>query len=75
MNLEEHGAKLIPLSEIEDRLVEIDSRDEIVLHCKMGGRSAKAAHLLRDRGYDRLWNLRGGILAWADEVDRTAPKY
>ena len=75
VNLEQHGAKLIPLSEIEDRMVEIDSRDEIVLHCKMGGRSAKAAHLLRDRGYDRLWNLRGGILAWADEVDRTAPKY
>jgi adenylyltransferase/sulfurtransferase len=75
VNLESHGAKLIPLSEIEDRLVEIDSRDEIVLHCKMGGRSAKAAHLLRDRGYDKLWNLRGGILAWADEVDRTAPKY
>ena len=75
VNLESQGARLIPLSEIEDRLVEIDSRDEIVLHCKMGGRSAKAAHLLRDRGYGKLWNLRGGILAWADEVDRTAPKY
>jgi sulfur-carrier protein adenylyltransferase/sulfurtransferase len=75
VNLQSQGAKLIPLSEIEDRMVEIDSRDEIVLHCKMGGRSAKAAHVLRDAGYDRLWNLRGGILAWSDEVDPTAPKY
>ncbi|MBW3630954.1 MAG: molybdopterin-synthase adenylyltransferase MoeB [Gemmatimonadetes bacterium] len=75
VNLESTGAKLIPLSEIEDRMVEIDSRDEIVLHCKMGGRSARAAHLLRDKGYDRLWNLRGGILAWSDEVDRTMAKY
>jgi sulfur-carrier protein adenylyltransferase/sulfurtransferase len=75
VNLHERGAKLIPLGEIEDRLPEIDSRDEVVLMCKMGGRSAKAAHQLREAGYDKLWNLRGGILAWSDEVDPAAPKY
>ena len=75
VNLEEHGARLIPLGEIEDRLVEIDSRDEIVLHCKVGGRSAKAVRQLQEAGFQQLWNLRGGISAWADEVDPSAPKY
>lgn len=74
-NLEPQGARLIPLGEIEERLDEIDPSEEIVLQCRSGGRSARALELLREQGYERLWNLKGGILAWSDEIDPSIPKY
>lgn len=74
-NLEPYGARLIPMREIEARLGELDRDAEIVLHCKTGGRSAIVLRQLREAGYTRLWNLKGGILAWADEVDPSLPKY
>lgn len=74
-NLENHGARLIPLGEIENRAGEIDPDDEVVLQCRSGGRSARALEVLREKGYPRLWNLKGGILAWADQVDPSIPKY
>jgi adenylyltransferase/sulfurtransferase len=69
------GTKLIPLGEIERRLGELNPEDEIVVHCKMGGRSAKAADILRSKGFKRVLNLKGGILDWIDKVDPTQPKY
>lgn len=74
-NLEPYGARLIPMREIEARLGELDRDAEIVLHCKTGGRSAIVLRQLREAGYTRLWNLKGGILAWADEVDPSLAKY
>src|SRR5690606_28378036 len=74
-NLEPYGARLIPMREIEARLGELDRDAEIVLHCKTGGRSAIVLRQLREAGYTRLWNLKGGILAWVDEVDPSLPKY
>lgn len=74
-NLEPQGARLIPLGEIEEHLDEIDPSEEIVLQCRSGGRSARALELLREHGYERLWNLKGGILAWSDEIDPSIPKY
>jgi adenylyltransferase/sulfurtransferase len=68
-------AKLIPLGELPKRLSEIDPGREVVVHCKMGGRSAKAADFLRQNGYSKVLNMTGGILAWSDKVDRTVPKY
>jgi adenylyltransferase/sulfurtransferase len=68
-------AKLIPFGELPKRLSEIDPAREVVVHCKMGGRSAKAADLLRANGYTKVLNMTGGILAWSDKVDRTVPKY
>lgn len=68
-------AKLIPLGELPKRLNEIDRSREVVVHCKMGGRSAKAADLLRANGYTKVLNMTGGILAWSDKVDPTVPKY
>jgi len=68
-------AKLIPLGELPKRLNEIDPAREVVVHCKMGGRSAKAADLLRANGFTRVLNMTGGILAWSDKVDPTVPKY
>jgi sulfur-carrier protein adenylyltransferase/sulfurtransferase len=69
------GSKLIPLAELPARLSELDSADEIVLHCKVGGRSAKALKILQEAGFRKLSNLKGGITAWSDEVDPSTPKY
>jgi adenylyltransferase/sulfurtransferase len=72
------GATLIPLGELPKRLDEIprgESAPDIVVHCKMGGRSAKAVRLLREQGFTRVTNLAGGILAWIDRVDPSQPKY
>ena len=70
------GAKLIPLGEIVRRMSEIDENRETVIHCKMGGRSAKAIEVLQHAGFKgNLSNLKGGITAWSDEVDPKIPKY
>ena len=72
------GSTLIPLGQLSNRLAEIpqgDAAPDVIVHCKMGGRSAKAVALLRDRGFTRVKNLKGGILAWIDRVDPTQAKY
>jgi adenylyltransferase/sulfurtransferase len=69
------GSKLIPLGELPARLSELDSADDIVLHCKVGGRSAKALRVLQEAGFRKLNNLKGGIAAWSEEVDPGVPKY
>jgi molybdopterin/thiamine biosynthesis adenylyltransferase/rhodanese-related sulfurtransferase len=69
------GSLLIPLAELPARLSELDSAEEIVLHCKSGRRSAKALGVLKEAGFSRLWNVTGGIEAWADEIDPSVPKY
>jgi len=70
------GAKLIPLGQIMQRMGEIDETKETVIHCKMGGRSARAIEALQRAGFTgNLSNLKGGITAWSDEVDPKVPKY
>ena len=69
------GSKLIPLGEVPKRMNELDSADEIVVHCKSGMRSAKAVDLLMKSGFRKIHNLKGGILAWSDQVDPSVPKY
>src|SRR5712691_4880432 len=69
------GSHLIPLGEIPQRVNELNSADEIVVHCKMGGRSAKAVDFLRQAGFKKLKNLKGGIDLWAQTVDQTIPRY
>ena len=70
------GAKLIPLGEIVQRMDELDENREIVLHCKAGGRSAKAIEMLQRAGFKGdLKNLKGGITAWSDEVNPKILKY
>lgn len=70
------GAKLIPLGEIVQRMSELDETRETVIHCKMGGRSAKAIEALQRAGYQgALKNMRGGITAWSNDVDPKVPKY
>jgi sulfur-carrier protein adenylyltransferase/sulfurtransferase len=74
-NLEGRGAELIPLGELRDRLGELDTADEVVVHCRTGVRSARAVTQLRDAGFRKVWNLRGGIMAWGDDVDPEIQRY
>jgi adenylyltransferase/sulfurtransferase len=69
------NGKLIPLGELPRRVNELDSSVEMVVHCRSGKRSADAIQFLQTAGFKKLWNLKGGVLAWADEVDPTMPKY
>jgi adenylyltransferase/sulfurtransferase len=69
------GSLLIPLGDIPKRYVELDPNDELIMQCKVGGRSAKAADFLRSKGYNKVLNLTGGILDWIDKVDPSQPKY
>jgi adenylyltransferase/sulfurtransferase len=69
------GSTLLPLPELAQRFRELDPGREMVVHCKSGMRSAKAIELLRQHGFTKLKNLKGGILAWADKVDPGMPKY
>jgi len=66
---------LIPLAELPLRLDEIDRARDVVVYCRTGIRSAAAVAFLRSAGFERVWNLRGGIRAWAEEVDPGMPKY
>jgi adenylyltransferase/sulfurtransferase len=69
------GANHIPLEDFQDRVAEIDRDADVVIHCRSGIRSARATKILIDAGHERVRNLKGGILAWADEVDPSVPKY
>ncbi len=69
------NGKLIPLGELPRRVNELDSSTEMVVHCRSGKRSADAIHFLQTAGFKKLLNLKGGVLAWADEVDPKMPKY
>jgi molybdopterin/thiamine biosynthesis adenylyltransferase/rhodanese-related sulfurtransferase len=69
------GSILIPLGELAKRYAELDKDGELVVHCKMGGRSAKAVDFLKQNGFTRARNMTGGILAWSDKVDPRVPKY
>jgi sulfur-carrier protein adenylyltransferase/sulfurtransferase len=69
------GSRLIPLGELPRRLDELNPADEIVVHCKSGGRSARAVGLLRERGFTRTVNLVGGILNWINEIDPSLTRY
>jgi len=66
---------LIPLGDLAARVHELNSADEIVVHCRSGVRSARAVDFLRKAGFRKVKNLRGGILAWSDQVDPSVPKY
>jgi adenylyltransferase/sulfurtransferase len=69
------GAKLVPLGEFASHVGEFDKNAEIVIHCKMGGRSAKACAILRQAGFANVRNVVGGITAWSEKVDPSVPKY
>jgi adenylyltransferase/sulfurtransferase len=69
------GAVLIPLSELPERLNELDGHQDIVTHCHHGSRSFHALQILKAAGFPRVRSLRGGIDAWSEEVDPSVPRY
>ncbi|MBI4455212.1 MAG: molybdopterin-synthase adenylyltransferase MoeB [Acidobacteria bacterium] len=69
------GSYLIPLGELPKRVHELNSADEIVIHCKLGSRSARAVEFLRQAGFRKLKNLKGGIDGWAQYIDPNLPRY
>ncbi len=69
------GAKLIPLGDVAQRANELDTADDIVVQCRSGARSANAIRVLQKMGFKRLRNLKGGILAWSQDVDPSVPQY
>ena len=69
------GAKLIPLSQLPDRLGDLDGHREIVTHCHHGARSLKALEILKAAGFSKVRSLRGGIDAWSVNVDPGVPRY
>ena len=69
------GTLLMPMNDVPKRLGELNPDSEIVVHCKMGGRSAKVVEFLKANGYPKARNMVGGILAWSEKIDPSIPKY
>lgn len=69
------GSLAIPMHEIPSRLKELDATSEIIVMCKSGGRSQRAAEFLAARGYGKVSNLQGGIDAWSRDIDPDVPEY
>ncbi|HSL69399.1 MAG TPA: rhodanese-like domain-containing protein, partial [Longimicrobiales bacterium] len=74
-SLQEYGARLIPLGTFAEQAETLDPADEIVVYCRSGARSASAAQYLRERGFSRVWNLSGGLVNWAEQIDPALPVY
>src|SRR5204863_2756620 len=69
------GVPLIPLSALQQRFTELDPNQALYVHCKSGVRSLKAIDFLKQQGFKYAKSVKGGISAWADEIDHTVPKY
>jgi molybdopterin/thiamine biosynthesis adenylyltransferase/rhodanese-related sulfurtransferase len=69
------GSRLIPLSELEQRMKELPRSGALIFQCHSGGRSAHAAHLAKEAGFENIYNLEGGIDAWSVEIDPAVPRY
>ena len=65
------GGELIPMNTIPARIQELDPDEDIIVHCKMGGRSAQVVEYLRKQGFEKARNLQGGILAWVEKIDKS----
>ncbi|WDQ19330.1 rhodanese-like domain-containing protein [Rhodopirellula sp. P2] len=71
------GSKLLPMSEIQQRLSELDEhqQDHIVVQCHHGGRSMQVTEFLRSKGFGKVQNLAGGIDQWSLQIDSSVPRY
>ena len=74
-DLPEVGQKRIPMREVLNRVDELDPETEIVLYCRSGARSGRVAAALMQQGFDRVWNLKGGLLKWREDVDPSLQAY
>jgi sulfur-carrier protein adenylyltransferase/sulfurtransferase len=69
------GGELIPMGEVMNNLDRISKTKKVIVHCRSGARSGTIVKALESQGYNNLYNLKGGILAWADQVDPSIQKY
>ena len=69
------GGDHIPLATVANNLDKIDKEKEVIIYCRSGARSGQVTNFLMNQGYDRVINLKGGILAWASEIDDSVKKY
>lgn len=70
------GGELIPMGDILQQSEKIDREKEVIIYCRSGNRSANIIRALEQHfGFTNLYNLKGGILDWADEIDSEIPKY
>jgi adenylyltransferase/sulfurtransferase len=69
------NVSLLPLSQLAQRFAELDPARSYYIHCKAGGRSLKAVEFLRQQGFRQVKSVKGGITAWASEIDPSVPKY
>ena len=74
-DLPEVGQLRIPMAELTERVGEMDQDSELVLYCRSGARSDRAARFLLRQGYTKVYNMKGGTLAWREEVDPDIPAY
>ncbi len=75
-DIAEIGGELIPLGTVTENVDKFSKDKQVVVHCRSGARSGNAiAWLEANHGFDNLYNLKGGILAWADEIDSSVEKY
>jgi adenylyltransferase/sulfurtransferase len=75
VNLGAYGARMIPLKELQGRENEMDREQELIIYCRSGSRSAKAAEYLQAQGFRNVFNLKGGVRAWAERIDTSLPTY
>ena|ERR1051326_623309 len=69
------GGELIPMGEVMDNLDKISKEKKVIVYCRSGNRSGTIANALERNGFTNVYNLKGGILAWADEIDTAMTKY
>jgi len=75
VNLGDYGARMIPMKELAARENELDRDQELIVYCRSGSRSAQVARQLMDRGFRNVFNLKGGVRAWAEKIDPSLPTY
>lgn len=74
-DLPDVGQKRIPVKEFITRIEELNADDNIVVYCRSGARSGWAVERLQEMGFEKVWNLKGGVLAWRNQVDPTIQAY
>ena len=71
----EIGGEHIPMGDVMDNLDKISKTKQVIVHCKAGSRSGAICNALEKQGFTNVYNLKGGILAWANEIDNSVTKY
>jgi rhodanese-related sulfurtransferase len=75
VEIAEIGGEHIAMGDILDNLDKISTTKQVIIHCRSGARSASVCQQLESKGFDNVYNLKGGILAWANEIDSNVTKY